>query len=136
MTAEMPEPLMPPASSEIRDTPAEVDAVFRTVRRVSGTYFLLFLLLVASIPVLANTLDWWTEARLFGFSPDFLVVAIGLYAAFTVIGILAATLTTSVESRMLGGGTGDTAVAAFFDADEPPADVFGEDVGRPVEDAR
>lgn len=119
---------MPPASSEIRDTPAEVDAVFRTVRRVSGTYFLVFLLLVASIPVLANTLDWWTEARLFGFSPDFLVVAVGLYAAFTVIGILAATLTTSVESRMLGGGTGDDSGAEFFDADEPPSDVFGDGV--------
>lgn len=128
VTSEIPEPVLPPASAEIRDTPAEVDAVFRTLRRVAGTYFLLFLLLVASIPVLANTLDWWTEARLFGFSPDFLVVAVGLYAAFTVIGILAATLTSSVESRMLGDVSEDDVPAAqFFDAEEPPADVFGDD---------
>lgn len=134
VSAEATDPLMPPASSEIRDTPAEADAVFRTVRRIGGTYFLLFLLLVASIPILSTTLEWWTDARILGFSPDFLVVAVGLYAAFTVIGILAATLTTSVESRMLGDGSEEAAATEFFDADEPPADVFGEgedrDAGR------
>lgn len=88
---------------EVRDTPAEVDAVFRTLRRIAATYFVVFLLLVAAFPVLTMALDWWSEAQLVGhLSPGFLTAGIGLYVVFAVIGIAAATLSSSVESRMLG----------------------------------
>ncbi|GAB3190287.1 hypothetical protein [Nesterenkonia suensis] len=90
-------------SPEVRDTPAEVDAVFRTLRRIAGTYFVVFLLLVAAFPVLTMALEWWSEARLVGdLSPGFLTAGIGLYVLFAVIGIAAATLSSSVEARMLG----------------------------------
>lgn len=89
---------------EVQDTPAEVDAAFRTLRRVAVTYFIVFLAVVAAFPVLTMTLDWWTESRLLGeLSPAFLAAALGLYVVFAVIGIAAATLSSSVESRMLGG---------------------------------
>ncbi|WP_010525327.1 hypothetical protein [Nesterenkonia sp. F] len=98
-----PEDLGDVAGTEVRDTPAEVDAVFRTQRRIAVTYFLLFLLLVAAFPVLTLVSDWWLEARLIGdLSPGFLTVAVGLYVLFAAIGIAAATLSSSVESRMLG----------------------------------
>ncbi len=89
---------------EVQDTPAEVDAAFRTLRRIAVTYFVLFLAVLASFPVLTMTLDWWTESRLLGdLSPAYLAAAVGLYVVFAVIGIAAATLSSSVESRMLGG---------------------------------
>lgn len=99
----------PPGEYEVRDTPAEVDAAFRTIRRISVTYFIAFLAVVAAFPVLTVSLDWWTESRLLGeFSPAFLTAAIGLYAVFAIIGVAAATLTSSVESRMLGGTSSDS----------------------------
>lgn len=89
--------------SEVRDTPAEVDAAFRTLRRVAVTYFAVFLAVVAAFPVLTMTLDWWSESRLIGeLSPGFLTAAVGLYAVFAAISIAAASLSSSVESRMLG----------------------------------
>lgn len=98
-----PEDLGDVAGTEVRDTPAEVDAVFRTQRRIAVTYFLLFLLLVAAFPVLTLVSGWWLDARLIGdLSPGFLTVAVGLYVLFAAIGIAAATLSSSVESRMLG----------------------------------
>lgn len=104
---------------EVQDTPAEVDAAFRTLRRVAVTYFIVFLAVVAAFPVLTMTLDWWTESRLLGeLSPAFLAAAVGLYVVFAVIGIAAATLSSSVESRMLGG-TGHEA-----DAGDGPEESF------------
>ncbi|KUG59955.1 hypothetical protein AVL63_12050 [Nesterenkonia jeotgali] len=92
------------ADTEVRDTPAEVDAAFRTQRGIAIAYFLVFLVLVAAFPVLTITLQWWTGARVFGeLSPGFVAAAGGLYLAFAVIGIAAARLSASVESRMLGG---------------------------------
>ncbi len=97
---------------EVPDTPAEVDAAFRTLRRIAVTYFIVFLAVVTSFPVLTTTLDWWTESRLLGgLSPALLAAAVGLYVVFAVIGIAAATLSSSVESRMLGGTTGETVPA-------------------------
>lgn len=93
-----------PADTEVRDTPAEVDAAFRAQRGIALAYFLVFLVLVVSFPVLTMTLQWWTEARVLGeLSPGFVAAAGGLYLAFAVIGIAAARLSASVESRMLGG---------------------------------
>lgn len=90
--------------TEVRDTPAEVDAAFRAQRGIALAYFLVFLVLVAAFPVLTMTLQWWTGARVFGeLSPGFVAAAGGLYLAFAVIGIAAARRSASVESRMLGG---------------------------------
>lgn len=86
------------------DTPAEVDAAFRTLRRVAVGYFALFLAAVTGLPALSLTLDWWSRGRLIGgMSPGFVMAAFGLYVFFFAIGLAAATLSTAVEARMLGG---------------------------------
>lgn len=104
---------------EIQDTPAEVDAAFRTLRRIAVTYFIVFLIVVGAFPVLTMTLDWWTESRLLGnLSPAFLTAAIGLYVVFAVIGVAAATLSSSVEARMLGRTSSDTSNADTEDITE------------------
>ncbi|GAA1142222.1 hypothetical protein [Nesterenkonia lutea] len=89
---------------EVRDTPAEVDAAFRAQRAIALAYFFVFLILVAAFPVLTMTLQWWTGARVLGeLSPGFVAAAGGLYLVFAILGIAAARLSASVESRMLGG---------------------------------
>ena len=86
------------------DTPAEVDAAFRTLRRVAVGYFALFLVAVTGVPALSLTLGWWSQGRLIGgMSPGFVMAAFGLYLFFFAIGLAAATLSTAVEARMLGG---------------------------------
>lgn len=86
------------------DTPAEVDATFRTLRRVAVGYFAVFLAAVTGIPALSLTLGWWSDGRLIGgMSPGFAMAAFGLYVFFFLIGLAAATLSTAVEARMLGG---------------------------------
>ncbi|MDV6012574.1 hypothetical protein F8178_08825 [Haloechinothrix sp. LS1_15] len=84
--------------------PAEVDATFRTLRRVAFGYFTVFLVVVAAVPVLTLALDWWSQGRLIGgMSPSFAMAAFGLYVFFFVLAIAAATLANAVEDRMLGG---------------------------------
>lgn len=86
------------------DTPAEVDATFRTLRRVAIGYFTLFLVAIAGVSALTLTLGWWSEGRLIGgMSPGFVMAAFGLYIFFFLLGLAAATLSTAVEARMLGG---------------------------------
>lgn len=85
------------------DGPAEVVAAARTQRRIALGYGLLFALVILSVPALSLTLPWWSRSRLIGgMSPNFVVVAVGLYAFFLALGVAAATLARSVESRMLG----------------------------------
>lgn len=85
------------------DTPADVEAAFRTGRRIALGYFAVFLLVTFAVPAMAIFLPWWTGARIAGgMSPAFLMTAIGLYLFFLVIGVLAATLADNVEARMLG----------------------------------
>lgn len=101
------------------DTPAEVDATFRTLRRVAVTHFLVFLAAVMGVPALSLTLGWWSGGRLAGgMSPGFAMAAFGLYGFFLVIGLAAATLSSAVEARMLGGRNvdGDYAVDDYPDA--------------------
>ena len=87
------------------DAPAEVEATFRTQRRVAVGYFLVFLVVTFTVPVLSLTWSWWTSASLVGgISPSFLMAAVGLYAFFLALGLLAATLADAAEQRMLGGG--------------------------------
>lgn len=104
-----------------RYTPAEVDATFRTLRRVAVGYFVVFLLAVAAFPVLSLTLDWWSQARLVGgMSPGFLVAAFGLYVFFAVLGIAAARLTSAVEHRMLDDTRDDELTAGTDLPGDPP----------------
>ena len=86
------------------DTPAEVDATFRTVRRIAVGYSAVFLLAILGVPALSLTLGWWSKGHLIGgMSPGFVMAAFGLYLFFFLVGLGAATLSTAVESRMLGG---------------------------------
>jgi hypothetical protein len=86
------------------DTPAEVDAAFRTLRRVAIGYCAVFLVAITGVPALSVTLGWWSDGRLIGgMSPGFVMAAFGLYVFFFLIGLAAATLSTAVEARMLGG---------------------------------
>lgn len=102
------------------DTPAEVDATFRTLRRVAVGYFAVFLFAIAGVSALTLTLGWWSQGRLIGgMSPGFVMAAFGLYLFFFVLGLASATLSTAVEARMLGGPTHD----------DEPADETGD--GRP-----
>lgn len=96
------------------DTPAEVDATFRTQRRIAVGHFLVFVGVTVAVPTLTLVLDWWSAGRLFGgFSPNFLMAAIGLYAFFFLLALAAATLATAVEDRMLGEPS-----ASFSDQDD------------------
>lgn len=89
---------------DAHDTPAEIDATFRTLRRVAVGYVTVFLLAITGVPALTLTLDWWSQGRLIsGMSPGFVMAAFGLYVFFLLLGLAAATLATAVESRMLGG---------------------------------
>lgn len=91
-------------SADEYDTPAEVDATFRTQRRIAVGYFLVFLCVTVAVPTFTLVLDWWSSGRLLGgFSPNFFMAAIGLYVFFFVLALAAATLATAVEDRMLGG---------------------------------
>lgn len=115
-----------PYSDEVQDTEAEVDAAFRTMRRIAVTYFIVFLVVLSAFPVLTIALGWWTESRVIGnLSPAFITAAIGLYAVFAIIGIAAATLSSSVESRMLGRQQGHSADGQVWGDDSP------EELGRP-----
>ncbi|PRX50429.1 hypothetical protein B0I33_102550 [Prauserella shujinwangii] len=85
------------------DMPADVDAAFRTVRRVAVGHFVVFLGVVVAVPILTLTVDWWSEGRLIGgMTPSFVMAAVGLYVFFFLIAAGAATLSNAVEDRMLG----------------------------------
>ncbi len=86
------------------DAPAEVDAAFRTQRRIAVGYFAVFLLVLLAPPSLALVLDWWVQGRLFGgMNPNFAFVSVLLYVFFFLLCLAAATLANAVEDRMLGG---------------------------------
>lgn len=87
----------------IADTAAEVDATFRTQRRVVLAYFAVFLLVTLAVPALTLVLDWWYDGRLVGgMSPAFVMTAVGLYVFFFLLAVAAASLQSTVEDRMLG----------------------------------
>lgn len=86
------------------DTPTEVDAAFRTLRRVAIGHAAVFAGAVAAVPILTVVLGWWSQGRLFGgMSPMFAMAALGLYIFFFALGLAATTLANAVEDRMLGG---------------------------------
>lgn len=99
----MTSPVDDPVGRDEFDTPAEVDAVFRTQRRIAFGYGVLFLGGVLLIPALTLVTDWWATGRLAGWWPtSFMVVGAGLYLGFFLLGLSAASLANGVERRMLG----------------------------------
>jgi hypothetical protein len=87
----------------LADTTAEVDATFRTERRIAVGYFLVFLVATLLVPALTLVLEWWSEGRVIGgMSPVFLMTAVGLYVFFFLLALAAASLASTVEDRMLG----------------------------------
>lgn len=85
------------------DTPAEVDAVFRTQRRIAIGYAVLFLGGILLVPGLTLLTDWWASGRLAGWwNTGFFAAGIGLYLFFFLLGLGASSLSSGVEDRMLG----------------------------------
>ena len=88
---------------DFTDTPAEVDAVFRSQRRAAAAHFLIFCLIIGGAVAAMLSLSWWTNSSaLTGLSPAFVVVGGGIYLAFVGIAVSAATLANSVEETMMG----------------------------------
>lgn len=100
------------------DTDAEVDAAFRTQRRVALGYFGVFFTVTLAVPTLTLVLGWWSEGRIAGMSPNFLMAAGGLYLVFFVVALAAAALADTVEDRMLGGGDEHLATLPYLDLTE------------------
>lgn len=95
------------------DTPAEVDALFRTQRRIAVGYFAVFVVVTVGVPALTLVVDWWSQGRLIGgMSPAFVMAAVGLYAFFVFLAVAVGALANAVEDRMLGDPTD-------LDDDEP-----------------
>lgn len=98
-------PLVAPAEPpDDFDTTAEVDATFRTQRRVAVGYFAVFLAVTLAVPALTLVLGWWSTGRIAGMSPSFVMAAGGLYVVFFLVALAASSLADAVEDRMLGGG--------------------------------
>jgi hypothetical protein len=113
------------------DTTAEVDATFRTQRRVAIGYFAVFLAVTLAVPALTLVLGWWSSGRIVGMSPSFVMAAGGLYAVFFLVALAASSLADAIEDRMLGGG--DEHLGALPAAKGPGVDGLGPD---PEHDAR
>lgn len=93
-----------PATADGRDefdTPAEVDAVFRTQRRIAVGYFVAFVGGMVLIPLATLATTAW-GGRLSGRATGFVIAGAGLYVFFFVLALGASSLATSVEQRMLG----------------------------------
>lgn len=88
------------------DTSAEVDAAFRSQRRIATTYLVVFVVVVAMVALGTVALPWATaDQAIAGFSPSFLAIAVGLYLFFVVIGVAAASLANGVDDRMMGANS-------------------------------
>ncbi len=94
------------ASFHDADTAAEVDAAFRSQRRIAIGYFVVFLAGVLGVALGTVFSSWATEGRVFGgFSPSFLMTGVGLYVFFLAVGAAAASLANGVDDRMLGASS-------------------------------
>lgn len=110
--------------AEASDTPAEVDALFRTQRRIAIGYFTIFLVVTLGVPALTLVLDWWSQGRIVGgMSPAFVMAAVALYAFFALLAVAVGALASAVEDRMLGDPTRDDGAWDQPGWEDPPADV-------------
>lgn len=85
------------------DTSAEVDATFRSQRRIAIGYFVVFLIGLVGLGLSIVFSGWAIGNRVLGgFSPSFLLAAVGLYGFFVIVAVAAATLANGVDNQMLG----------------------------------
>ena len=91
-----------PVAGDEFDSPAEVDAAFRTQRRIAVGYFVVFVGGVLVIPLGTAAAVWWPGLRLSSWAIGFVVAGAGLYLFFFLLGLGAASLANGVERRMLG----------------------------------
>lgn len=88
------------------DTSAEVDAAFRSQRRIAIGYFVVFLIGLVGVGLSIVFSRWAIGNRVFGgFSPSFLLAAVGLYGFFVIVAVAAATLANGVDNQMLGASS-------------------------------
>ncbi len=88
------------------DTSAEVDAAFRSQRRIALGHFTVFLIGIVGLGLSILLSDWAIGDRVVGgFSPSFLLAAIGLYGLFVVIAVAGASLANGVDNKMLGASS-------------------------------
>lgn len=96
-------PVDEPSGWDDYDTPAEVDAVFRTQRRIAVGHFVVFLCGVLLLPALTLAVDWWSGGRVADWwTSGFALAGVGMYVFFFLLGLAAASLANGVERRMLG----------------------------------
>lgn len=89
------------------DTPAEVDAVFRTQRRIAVAHLIVLVGGMLVIPVTTLATGWWSGDGPSGSPLLFVVAGAGLYVFFFALGLGAASLADGVERRMLGAPDDD-----------------------------
>jgi len=87
------------------DESADVDAAFRSQRRIAVAYFVVFAAGIVGAAVATSSSQWAVADRVLGgFSPSFLIAAVVIYVFVLAIGLAAATLANGVDDRMLGAG--------------------------------
>lgn len=96
-----------PAARDEFDSPAEVDAAFRTQLRIAVGYFAVFVGGMLLIPAGTVASEWWPGGRLSTWATGFVLAGAGLYVFFFVLGLGAASLANGVERRMLGTPSDD-----------------------------
>jgi hypothetical protein len=88
------------------DTSAEVDAAFRSQRRIAVGHFAVFAIAIVGLGLSILLSDWAIGDRVLGgFSPSFLLAAVGLYAMFVAIAVAGASLANGVDNKMLGASS-------------------------------
>ncbi len=91
------------ASFSDEDDAAEVDAVFRSQRRIAFGYFAVFLLVTLGAGIALIGLRWTSYASIFGgFTPGFAIAGFGLYVFFVGMAAAVSSLANGVEDRMMG----------------------------------
>lgn len=91
------------ASFSDDDDPDEVDAAFRSQRRLAVGHFAVFLVVTLGAGLTLLTLSWASDASIFGgFTPGFAIAAFGLYLFFVAVGAASTPLANAIEDKMMG----------------------------------
>jgi hypothetical protein len=85
------------------DSPEEVDAVVRTLRRTGIQYGLIVVLVLMMVPLLALGAPWWFARAVWGgLTLNFIAVAVVLNVGFLLAGLLFNRVANRSEDEMLG----------------------------------
>jgi len=85
------------------DSPEEVDAVVRTLRRTGIQYGLVVVLVLMMVPLLALGAPWWFARAVWGgLTLNFIAVAVVLNVGFLLAGLLFNRVANRSEDEMLG----------------------------------